>query len=67
VPPDFSSVPADWWRDRFYDRAMPGQDQDTKKHAYSRATKLLIDGHQVGMAGGRVWIARPEDANAAPQ
>jgi len=67
VPDGFASVPQDWWRERFYDRAMPGQDKDTKKHAYARATKLLIDGHKAGMAGGRVWIVRPEDSDAAAQ
>lgn len=59
VPPGLSSVPADWWRDRFYDRAMPGEEQATKRQAFHRATKQLIGEHRVGMAENRVWIANP--------
>ena len=56
TPPNFSTVPAEWWRDRFYQRAMPGEDQDTKKHAFARASKTLIGQHKAGMANNRVWI-----------
>jgi len=62
VPSGFASVPAEWWRDRFYKRAMPAETQDTKKRAFARAAKLLIGQHLVGMADDRVWIARPNDA-----
>ena len=59
TPPNLSTVPADWWRDRFYQRAMPGEDQDTKKHAFARASKTLIGQHKAGMANNRVWIVAP--------
>jgi hypothetical protein len=55
VPPGYASVPAAWWRERFYQRAMPGDEPDTKKHAFARAAKILIGSHRVGMAGERVW------------
>ncbi len=63
TPGGASSVPADWWRERFYDRAMPGDELDTKKHAFARAARVLIGMHKAGMAGGRVWVARPESHN----
>lgn len=62
VPLGYLSVPEDWWRERFYERAMPGAEQDTKKHAFARAAKVLIGTHQAGMAGGRVWHAKPEES-----
>lgn len=55
------SVPADWWRDNFYERALPGQKQDTKKHAFGRASSTLINRRLVGMAHNRVWIVQMHD------
>lgn len=56
VPSGCSSVPEKWWRDRFYESAMPGESQDTKQKAFKRASGSLINNHVVGMAAGRVWI-----------
>ena len=51
------------WRDAFYEGAMPGQKQDTKRKAFARASDSLIDDqHLVGMAGGRVWLVRRDDS-----
>ncbi len=66
APPGYASVPEDWWRERFYDRAMPADDQDTKKHAFARAAKILLGTHRAGMAGGRVWVAKPNGAADDP-
>lgn len=65
VPSRVPSVPADWWRERFYDRAMPGQTNDTKKHAFGRASGALINGHLVGMASNRVWIVQMHETSRA--
>lgn len=59
MPDGMLSVPGSWWRERFYDRAMPGDKQDTKKHAFDRASTTLINRHLVGMAGERVWVVQP--------
>jgi hypothetical protein len=56
VPSGCRSVPEKWWRDRFYESAMPGAETDTKKKAFVRASTQLIENHIVGMATGRVWI-----------
>jgi hypothetical protein len=56
VPSGYPSVPEKWWRDRFYDAAMPGAEQDTKKKAFGRASSDLVTDHVVGMSMGRVWI-----------
>lgn len=58
APEGFHSVPADWWRDRFYDRAMPGDKQDTKRRAFVRAAETLVESRKVGMNNNRVWIVR---------
>lgn len=55
VPQGQHSVPEDWWRDRFYQGAMPGATADAKQKAFKRASALLIEFHKVGMKGGRVW------------
>lgn len=60
VPANVPSVPADWWRESFYQRAMPGSEQDTKKHAFGRASSTLLNARLVGMAGNRVWLASAE-------
>lgn len=59
VPSGYSSVPEKWWRDRFYESAMPGAERKTKEKAFSRASEALINMHLVGMSGGRVWVASP--------
>lgn len=56
VPSGLSSVPEKWWRDRFYEGAMPGQDQGTKQKAFKRAADDLINSRIVGMNKGRVWV-----------
>jgi hypothetical protein len=56
VPSGCQSVPEQWWRDRFYDQAMPGAEQDTKKRAFRRCADSMIEGRIVGMAKGRVWV-----------
>jgi hypothetical protein len=58
TPPGVNSVPADWWRDRFYERACPGDNQDAKKKAFQRASAKLIEMHVVAMGGERVWVPR---------
>jgi len=57
TPAGTYSVPEQWWRDRFYDRAKPGAPQDTKKKAFARAAEALVARRMVGMDRGRVWIA----------
>jgi hypothetical protein len=56
VPSGLASIPEKWWRDRFYDGAMPGSDQGTKQKAFKRASDDLINGRLVGMSHGRVWV-----------
>lgn len=57
VPTGYSSVPEKWWRERFYDRAMPGAEAEAKKKAFRRAADALIADRSVGMAAARVWCA----------
>lgn len=64
TPSGFSSVPEKWWRERFYERAMPGADQDTKKRTFRRAADGLISMHAVGMNNGKIWITRPTDRDS---
>lgn len=67
VPTGHSSVPEKWWRDRFYDRAMPGAEEDAKRKGFRRAADLLIEGRFVGMANKRVWLpSRKEGQNHVP-
>lgn len=61
VPGGFGSVPADWWRDRWNDRAMPGDKMDTKGKAFRRASGVLIGSGKVGMAGNRVWVTHSQE------
>jgi hypothetical protein len=56
VPSGISSVPEKWWRERFYERAMPGAESGAKQRAFYRAADNLIEHHLAGMAAGRVWI-----------
>ena len=60
TPEGCQSVPEDWWRERFYDRAMPGDTQDTKKRTFRRAADALITQRFVGMANRRVWLVNGE-------
>jgi hypothetical protein len=55
VPPGISSVPDKWWRERFYERAAPGESPDSKQKAFKRASSDLLNDHHVGMDRGRVW------------
>lgn len=55
APAGCRSVPERWWRERFYERAMPGAEQEAKKRAFRRAADHLVEHHRVGMGGGRVW------------
>jgi len=56
VPPEIKSVPEGWWRDRFYERGLPGAEQDTKKRTFRRAADKLVEMHRVGINKGRVWL-----------
>jgi KaiC/GvpD/RAD55 family RecA-like ATPase len=58
TPDGVISVPADWWRDRFYERACPGDGAEAKKKAFQRASARLIDQHIVSMGVNRVWLTR---------
>ena len=60
VPGDFLSVPEDWWREQFYQRSMPGAEQEARKRAFRRSADLLVETHVVGMACSRVWLVREE-------
>lgn len=55
VPTGISSIPDKWWRDHFYDSAMPGDNQETKQKAFKRASTALINNGFVGMVKGYVW------------
>ena len=54
-PPDNRTIPDKWWRERFYERAKPGADADTKQKAFRRAADALLKAGLVGMNRGRVW------------
>lgn len=58
TPAGIPSVPEKWWRERFYDRAMPGAEQKTKEKAFRRAADALVTSHFAGMSAGRVWVVR---------
>lgn len=55
VPSGCPSIPEKFWRDRFYDKAMPGEEQENKKRTFRRCADDLLSGHYVGMNNGRVW------------
>ncbi len=69
IPAGTPSVPEKWWRDRFYDRSMPGEDQDAKQKAFRRAANALIAYRLVGMSAGRVWVGSrtSQGDTAAPE
>jgi hypothetical protein len=58
VPAGIPSIPEKWWREAFYDRAMPGSEAEAKKKAFQRATKELDEGRYVAGNKGRIWIVR---------
>lgn len=58
VPPGLVSIPEDWWRERFYDRAKPGADRKTKEKAFRRAADALIAAAHVAIGRGRVWSCK---------
>lgn len=67
VPSGHLSVPEKWWRERFYDRAMPGAEEEAKRKGFRRAADLLVEGGFVGMTNRRVWLAnRKEGQNHVP-
>lgn len=55
-PPNTPSVPVEWWRERFYDRAKAGASQDTKQKAFRRAADTLIQAHRIATHAERVWV-----------
>ena len=57
APEGVLSVPADWWRERFYDRGKAGASADAKQKAFTRAVTNLTEKHAIGAGNGRVWIA----------
>lgn len=57
TPTGAQSIPEEWWRERFYDSAMPGAEPATKKKTFRRAADHLVASHFVGMRAGRVWLA----------
>lgn len=59
TPANVPSVPADWWREAFYARTI-GDNQDTKKKAFQRATADLQGRGLVAGAGSRVWAVRDQ-------
>lgn len=62
TPTGIPSVPEKWWRDRFYDRAMPGAEQKAKEKAFRRAADALMSSRFVGMSAARVWMISHEKA-----
>ena len=56
TPADVPSVPEKWWRERFYERAMPGAEPGAKKMAFRRASDALLTAHLIGMSATRVWV-----------
>lgn len=66
VPSGYSSVPEKWWRERFYERAMPGAEVEAKKKAFRRASDALIESRYAGMTAGRVWPTRIGENDMGP-
>jgi hypothetical protein len=61
VPHGLSSVPDKWWRERFYERAMPGAEAEARKRAFRRAADYLVEHHLVGMGSDRVWLVHSKE------
>lgn len=64
APSGIASVPDKWWRERFYERAMPGAEAEARKKAFRRAADELVEARVVGMGGGRVWVVQNRDDGA---
>lgn len=60
VPGGLRSIPEGWWRERFYDRAKPGADQQAKQKAFRRAADALVSAGLAAANKGRVWATKPE-------
>ncbi len=56
TPSGIPSVPEGWWRERYYDRAMPGAETKAKEKAFRRAADALVSSRLVGMGAKRVWL-----------
>lgn len=56
VPDGYSAVPEKWWRDQFFERAMPGAEESAKYKAFKRAATELVTNGVVGMAKKHVWV-----------
>lgn len=65
TPLDVASVPEAWWRERFYEAAMAGAEQDAKQKAFRRAADALVEKHVVGMGNRRVWLVRKQPLSAS--
>lgn len=55
------SIPESWWRDNFYQRAMPGAKDAAKQKAFRRAADEVLDRGLAVMDGGRIWLPREDD------
>lgn len=55
VPANVPSVPAAWWREKFYELVI-ADNQDTKKKAFQRAAADLQGRRLVGSRNERVWL-----------
>ena len=60
TPANTPSVPEAWWRERFYEAAMAGAEEDTKRKAFRRTADALVQKHIVGMGNRRVWLVRKQ-------
>lgn len=60
TPLDTASVPEQWWRERFYDSAKAGAEEEAKRKAFRRAADALVEKHIVGMGNRRVWLVRKQ-------
>lgn len=56
APDGVFSVPEEWWRERFYDRALPGADRKSREKAFRRAADALIECRAIACSKGRVWL-----------
>ena len=63
TPLNVPSVPADWWRERFYASAKPGADAEAKKKAFRRAADRLVECRKVATSNNRVWLVRNAQFN----
>jgi hypothetical protein len=65
TPGGVLSVPDKWWRERFYERAMPGAEAEAKKKAFQRVSSELLNGHFVAFDRGRVWLPGRDPGNVS--